>query len=154
MTRPVRARVLVALALALFVVGWCWQLVSRSQGAALLTAPWTVSIALIVLAAVILALAWPIRRRLNAEQGRRIDPFHAMRVLALARAGQLTGACVGGFLAGCVLFFLLLPQAGLRLAASSLTAAGAAIVLVVVSVIAERFCKLPPEDGEVAGSAG
>lgn len=148
--KPARVRALLLAALVPLILGWVWQWASRTLGAPLLTAPWTVTAALLVLAVVLLSLAIPIRRRVKAGKGRPIDPFHATRVLALARAAQLTGAVIAGFLAGSVVFFLALPQAGLRLSASSICGAVAAILLLIAGLVAERFCKLPPEDTDTA----
>jgi hypothetical protein len=94
------------------------------------------------------AFAWPIRRAVKGT-GRRVDPFRAMRVAALAKACSLSGALVAGVGAGIVLFLLT------RTVVSSATSvwlavatAGGAVLLLVGGLVAEYFCTLPPEDPE------
>lgn len=104
---------------------------------------------LLLLAAAVIALAWPVRRSVRGAVRTRIDPFRAMRAATLARASSLLGAIVAGFGAGLWLFLLsrpVDPQVGSIVAMAVLVASS--LVLVVAALVAEQFCTLPkdPDD--------
>ena len=72
-----------------------WLLVSRGFSA--LVIPLTLSSVCVVLGAILVGLAWPIRQRLYSETSRpRIDPLYSVRVVLLAKASSLTGSLLGG----------------------------------------------------------
>lgn len=102
---------------------------------------------LVLLGAGVLAAAWPVRR--SVREGRRIDPFRAVRVATLARAASLLGAILAGFGAGLALFLLtrpVSPQVGSITVMVALVVSAA--VLIAAALVAEHFCTLPkdPDD--------
>jgi cation transporter-like permease len=104
---------------------------------------------LLLLAAAVLALAWPVRRSARGRSRTRIDPFRAMRAATLARASSLLGALLAGFGAGLLVFLLsrpVGPQVGSIVAMT--VAVASSLVLVVAALVAEQFCTLPkdPDD--------
>ncbi|BDZ39544.1 DUF3180 domain-containing protein [Microbacterium suwonense] len=104
---------------------------------------------LLLLAAVVLALAWPVRR--SVRGGARIDPFRALRASTLARASSLLGAILAGFGAGLLAFLSTRPvpaPVGSTVAMVALIIG--AVVLIGAALIAEQFCTLPkdPDDRE------
>jgi len=104
---------------------------------------------LLLLAAAVLALAWPVRRSARGRSGTRIDPFRATRAATLARASSLLGALMAGFGAGLGVFLLsrpVAPQVGSIVAMAALVVS--ALVLVAAALVAEQFCTLPkdPDD--------
>jgi len=106
---------------------------------------------LVILAAAVLGIAWPVRRSVQGRMPGRIDPFRAVRAATLARASSLLGAILLGVGAGLLLFLLsrpVPPQVGSTVAMIALVAAS--LVLVVAALIAEQFCTLPkdPDDRE------
>ncbi|MFK4728793.1 DUF3180 domain-containing protein [Agromyces mediolanus] len=147
MTRT-HAPVLVAFAAVGLVLGYLGDLAIVSAGGNALVPPISLAITLVGVGAVVVALAWPIRRSVKGT-GRRVDPFHAMRVAVLAKACSLSGALVAGFGIGITIFLLtrtVVPQAGTVWLAAA-TAIGAALLLV-AGLVAEHFCTLPPDDHE------
>jgi hypothetical protein len=107
------------------------------------------AVLLVVVGAIVLALAWPVRRSIRT--GVRIDPFRALRAVTLARASSLLGAMMSGFGAGMLMFLLarpIDPPVGSTVTMIALVASG--VVLVIASLVAEQFCTLPkdPDDSE------
>jgi len=114
------------------------------RGLAVIVPPVSLAVALVLIAAVVLALAWPVRRA--ATGGRHIDPFYATRVVVLAKASALAGALLAGAGAGILVY--LLSRAVLPLG-STLTAGVtivAAVLMVGAGLVAEHWCSLPPEE--------
>lgn len=170
--------VLALLAFIVAVSTWTLETWLVSSGRAMFTPPITLAITLVVLAIVLLVLAWPIRRytgelgstpregratdateeehaeRSDAEQRRaeaagrrRVDPQHAVRVLALAKASSLTASVLGGLAFAVVVFVVTRPVVATGSTVDALAALVGAIVLLVAGLLAESWCALPPDDG-------
>ena len=107
------------------------------------------SIAIIELLAAIPVFRY--RRELNkfatsGKRPKRIDPFYAVRILALAKATAISGSLFAGFALSLVILQVTLPVIpdSVWLNAIALIES---IVLIVVAIVIERACKLP-EDGD------
>jgi hypothetical protein len=140
-TRPTA---LLLAALSGLVLAFALDTVLAMRGFAVIVPPVSLAIALVMIAAVLLALAWPVRSAASGE--RYIDPFYATRVVVLAKASALAGALLAG--SGLGILSYLLTRAVVPLG-STLTAgatAVAATVLVIAGLVAERWCSLPPEE--------
>ncbi len=101
-----------------------------------------------------LAVAWPIRRWNAGERDRAINPLRAARTLALAKAAAYSGAALAGLWGGFVVQALprLELQAQSQQAAEAAVAALVAVGLAVAGLVAERWCRIPPDgDGPEAG---
>ncbi len=77
------------------------------------------------------------------------NPFHAVRLLAAARAAQFTGALFGGF--GLGLFLMVVSRVAqlateIWLPMTLTTAIGT--LLFIAGILAEHACRIPPKDGE------
>ncbi|MGL3149341.1 DUF3180 domain-containing protein [Microbacterium sp. A82] len=112
---------------------------------------------LLLIAAAVLALAWPVRRSVQGRTAGRIDPFRAIRAATLARASSLLGALMAGFGAGLGVFLLSRPvtaQVGSIVAMAALVVSS--LVLVAAALVAEHFCTLPkePDDRQPDHTAG
>lgn len=143
--RPVLAAWWGVAAVTGFACGLLLQLWLSSRGAAPGVPPVSLTASLVVLAGVLLALGWVLRRALRAETMQQINPFHAVRVLAGARAGQLLGALSAGAGGGMLVQILtrtVVPGAGVWGPMASLAAAG--LLLLLCGVIVERWCQVPP----------
>lgn len=154
--RRTSAALLFGLAVIGAVVGWLLQVGLAAGGAPTFVPPLTSYAVLFVIAVLVLLLGWPVRRSVRGDRhhrgdtgaGRhRVDPFYAMRVLMLAKASSITGGLGLGF--------------GLALAAYAVSRVGSiatpafwpsallglgALVLMVAGLIAESWCRIPPED--------
>ena len=104
---------------------------------------------LLLLAAAVLAVAWPVRRSVRGQSPGRIDPFRALRAATLARASSLLGAIMAGLGGGLGVFLLsrpIDPQVGSIVAMAALVTSS--LALVAAALVAEQFCTLPkdPDD--------
>lgn len=134
--------------------GLLLQFLRSSRGTAPFVPPLSLSLTMVVLGAVLVALGVTLRRAVTRKSGRQVNPFHAVRLLAGARAGQYVGALLGGFGAGLALQLLtrtVLPPVATWLPMVFVFVGG--IVLLICGVIAEAMCRVPPsDDGNEADS--
>lgn len=126
----------------------------ESQGLALPGQPWFAIIGMLILSAVLLVLGYPIKRWNDGDRTREIDPLQAARVAVMAKASALTGAGLAGWYVGnAAYYFLSAPGIRNDLAAGMLLAMAAAAALMIVGIIVEIFCTLPPQDPPGAEAA-
>lgn len=133
-------------------VGLLLQFLQSSRGMAPFVPPLSLSFTLLVLGAVLVTLGVALRRAVTRRSTSQVNPFHAVRLLAGARAGQIVGALLAGFGAGLALQLLtrtVLPPATTWVSPVLVFAGG--IVLLVCGVIAEMLCKVPPKDPDSEG---
>lgn len=148
-----RTHPLVVLAFAAtgLAVGLVVQFARSGSGQPPLAPPYSLPATMVVLGAVLLTLAVLLRRRVSRPETGPVNPFQAVRVLAAARASQFVGGLIGGFGVG-----LLLSLAGRPVPTSvsiwvpMLATLIAAVALLVCGVIAERLCRVPPQDQDEA----
>ncbi|MBP1325777.1 hypothetical protein JOF28_001009 [Leucobacter exalbidus] len=130
------------------VAGLLVQFGLARSGQSPLVPPYSLAISLAAIAAVLLVFGLRLKRTI-ADPHQQVDPFHAVRVLVSARAGSLVGGLFGGFGAGLVLSLL-----GRSVPAPTSTwlpmvmALVAGVALVICGVLTERWCRVPPNDGE------
>lgn len=137
-------------------IGLLLQLVRSTRGQSPLVPPFSLSLTLLMLGAVLLVLAISLRRAVTRKSGKPVNPFLAVRLLAGARAGQFVGALFGGFGAGLVLQLLsrsVMPPASTWV--PMIVVIGAGIVLIVCAAVAESLCRVPPgSTGEGEANSG
>jgi len=108
-----------------------------------------IAVVLLAVAVVLFVQGRAVRR---FTQGKRagMNPLHAVRVLMFAKASALAAALQFGFFAAHAAIALDHPEApeARAQAISSGAAALACVVLVVVALVVEWFCRVPPEDQE------
>jgi hypothetical protein len=145
---------LVLLAVAGGALGWLTEMMLVAMGSRAVVPPLTLTVTLVALAAVALALAWPIRQSVRGKVRRRVDPFQATRVVVLAKASSLCGALLAGAAAGMFTFLASRPVVAstdsLWLAA---IAAVSALVLMTAGLVAELWCTIPPDDPKNGGGS-
>ncbi|WP_104136137.1 MULTISPECIES: DUF3180 domain-containing protein [unclassified Cryobacterium] len=138
---------LLAVLLIGLVIGFLLEIAFAASGAPIVVPPVTLSLTLMLLAAVVVSLAWRVRQGSRRKALRRIDPFWAMRVAVLSKATSLAASVLLGGSLGIVLYILtrsVVPAVtSLWLAIG--TAIGAAVMLA-AGLVAEHFCILPPDD--------
>lgn len=146
-------RTSIPLLIALAVIGggvtWLVQIALVAAGKPTLVPPGTLVLVLFGIAAVLLALGWPIRQFVRRKHDRRIDPFQAMRVLLFAKASSLTGALLTGAGLGTLLYLVSrpVPAGGASAALTVGTLLGGA-TMVAAGLVVEQWCRLPPQDPE------
>jgi hypothetical protein len=126
----------------------------ESSGEALPGIPWPAILGMVILSIVLLVLGWPIKKWNDGDRSRDIDPVRAARVAMMAKAAALAGALLTGWYLGAA-FYLLFSVGGIRAqsAAGMLVAVGASAIVMVVGLIVESYCKLPPDDSAGADAA-
>ena len=142
-----RASTIIAFTLGGLVVGYLLDLAIVTAGSKALVPPISLAITLVGVAAIVVALAWPIRRAVKGKATKHLDPFRAMRIAVLAKACSLSGALVLGVGLGITLFLItrsVVPSASTIWLALA-TAIGAGLLLA-GGLVAEWCCTLPPDD--------
>lgn len=130
------------------------DVVLESQGFSLPGLPWFAVIGMLVLAAILLVLGWPIKKWNDGDRTKEIDPIQAARVAVMAKASALTGSGLAGwYLGNAGYYFLSAPGIRNDLAAGMLIAMIAAAALMIVGLIVEGFCEIPPQDPPGAETA-
>lgn len=131
-----------------FAVGFFadWAIVIR--GGAAIRVPWTLTITTIVLATIVVALGARVRWATQPKPGRRIDPILAFQILTLAKASAVGGALMFGGVVGVLVYTLTRPVVSAELVPSAIGGIVASLVLVIGALIAERLCRIPPDDTE------
>jgi len=142
-TRPVPILVLAASGL---VLGLALNTVLAARGVPIVVPPLSLALALVLIAAILLVLAWPVRAAARGEK--RIDPFYATRVVVLAKASALAAALLAGAAGGILIYQLSRPVVPLGEAVTTGVTLGGAVILVIAALVAEHLCSLPPEDDE------
>lgn len=134
-------------------IGLVVQFGLSGRGAPPLVPPLSLTVMLVLIAAVLLTLGIRLRRNVVKRPG-AINPFHAVRLLVTARAAQLVGGLLGGFGGGLALSLLgrTVPAPTGTWVPMVLAFAGG-VVLVVCAAITEHLCRVPPGDGDAPDAA-
>jgi hypothetical protein len=125
------------------------------SGRTVFIAPASLVFTLPSIAILLAAFAWPMVRyrrdlasALKATEPKpvkRVDPFYAVRVLGLAKASAFTSSAIMGWQIGVLIYLLSRPAQVSGAIARTIEAGIGALVLLVVALIVERFCRLPNE---------
>ena len=168
--KPINPLRLLLIGFILAVAGWSATVVTSrfSMSTPVLPATALATMGVIVAITLILGirvLKW--RNSLNgtgAETGTKngtrkrpvLDPLLAARTLVLAQACAYAGTVLLGWHVGIFLdqlrIWSLRSNQGITWLA--LAMAGGGLVMIVVGLLVERFCKIPPEDGDTKGIEG
>ncbi|WP_247647372.1 DUF3180 domain-containing protein [Arthrobacter sp. E3] len=148
--RTVRPAWLAAVVIGTAAIGWvATELTSRGR-LALPVLPFSSLITMGLIAVVCLVLGLKVRRWRDGKRDKILDPLLAARTVVLAQACAYAGAVLFGWHVGILLdqipTIALRTDLGVIWQMVALMAGG--VVMVVVGVVVERFCKLPPEDNE------
>jgi hypothetical protein len=157
--RPTRIRSLLTLAAAATVLAWLLQRTLRNSGRDMPPVPWTAAIGLLLVACLVYSAALPVRRLTNGSPAARpVDPLRAARTAVLGKAAAYAGSLVFGWYFAQLL--LLVPDLDISAhraqAIRAAVTALAALLVCVAGVLAERMCRVPPDDrgGEPGVSGG
>jgi hypothetical protein len=92
----------------------------------------------------------------NGKKKKMLNPILAAWTLVLAQACAYTGTVLLGWHAG--IFLDLLRLWNLRsdqgITWLTLSMAGGGLAMIIVGLVVERFCRIPPEDGDAEGTQG
>ena len=115
------------------------------QGPGMPHVSWLVVVVEVLIAAVVFSMGWAVRQFLHGKRP-GLDPIRAARTAVLAKAACYTGALLTGWYGGQTVAHLVdtaIPGNAGR-AGSAAVAAGGAVLLAVVGVVVEWFCRVPP----------
>lgn len=144
-----RVRTLVVLALVVGGLGWLlldtWEAAGRDP----LPVPWTAPAGIVVLAGVVLAAGREVRRWVAGRRTRPLDPLAAARIAVLSTASSYVGAVLAGWYAAQALVVLpvLLGDRRDRFVLS-LVSSVASVGLAAAGLVAQRWCRRPPDEDE------
>ena len=143
------AGVLIVTALLGVAAGFLVDQVLTSAGRPTFTPAVTLPILLVLLGALVVALAVPIRRATHGTSTAKVDPFRAVRVAMLAKASSIVGAALGGLGAGLWTFLAtrpVPPSIGSSGTVIATTVCGA--LLVGAGLVAEHLCTIRKDDDD------
>lgn len=137
-------------AVALIATGLGWlvlRALHRDGNGPVVT--WLVVPVLLALCTVVLVTGWQVRQY-QREERKHLDMLRASRTVALAKAASLTGAVLCGWYLAHIL--LRAPDLGVATVRESLISTAVATVLGGAlsgcGLLAEHWCKLPPDSGD------
>jgi len=130
------------------VAGWLFHRVIYGGPKFAPLVPWSQSVALALVAAILFVTARSTRRSIQQQRG-ALAPHHFVNRLALARACAYVGSLAAGAYFGYALSWIrvdseLTAERILRSAVAGLCG----LLVVAAGVLLERACRVPPEDDE------
>lgn len=136
-------------------VAWALASLTRSSGTSPIRVPWTTPLVGLVLAALVLWLAYPIKQYLAGKRP-GIDALRAARTVVFAQAAAYTGAVMLGAFGGYALVMAADwgHEPRRAVAISAVVAAASGLILAIAGWIAERWCRIDPKDESEATAAG
>lgn len=160
--------VLVAAAVLGALAGFLFDHLLTVSGRPTFTPFISLPIMLLLLGAIVVVLALPIRRAIRGPRGRTVqdprgavatggraatgapvNPFRALRIAILAKASSIVGAAIGGAGAGLAMYLLsrpVPPPLGSITAVVATAVAGA--ILVAAALVAENMCIIRKDDDD------
>jgi len=148
--------VLLVIGAGLAVAGWLATLLAARYSLATPVLPLTGLITMGVIVVLTLILGIRVLRWRNGKKTKMLNPLLAAWTLVLAQACAYTGAMLLGWHAGIFADQLRLwnVRSGQALTWQTLAMAGGGLAMIVVGLVVERFCRIPPEDGDAEGTPG
>jgi len=141
---------------AVGVLGWLAAVLTTRYGLNTPVLPLNGLITMGVIVVITLVLGIRVRRWRNGNKKKMLNPILAAWTLVLAQACAYTGSVLLGWHAG--IFLDQQRHWNLRsdqtLAWQAVVMAGGGLVMIVVGLTVERFCRIPPEDGEGESAPG
>lgn len=152
--KPISPGRLLLIGVALTVAGWSATVVTTRYSLATPVLPVTALATMAVIVVITLILGIRVLRWRNSTKRKEaLDPILAARTLVLAQACAYAGTVLLGWHVGIFLDQLriwnLRSDQGITWVA--IAVAGGGLVMIVVGLLVERFCRIPPEDTDAAG---
>lgn len=146
--KPTRLLVLAVVAVILAAAGWLATVLGTRYGLATPVLPPSGLVTMGVIAALTLILGLRILRWRTAKKKTMINPTLAVATLLLAQSCAYAGAVLLGWHAGVILDVVrvLSLRDNLDMFWLAVAQGGGGLVMVIVGLVVERFCRIPPED--------
>lgn len=132
------------------VVSYLIELTLVSSGGLSIVPPISLPITLVAVAAGIIGLAVPVRRRVTGQRRAPLSPFYAVRVAVLAKSCSLTGSLLVGVGIGIIVHLMSRPFVNWTLLWPGIAQAVGSLILMVAGLVAERMCTLPPDNKDTS----
>ena len=141
---------------AVGVLGWLAAVLTTRYGLNTPVLPLNGLITMGVIVVITLVLGIRVRRWRNGNKKKMLNPILAAWTLVLAQACAYTGSVLLGWHAGIFVDQLRLwnLRSDQTLAWQAVVMAGGGLVMIVVGLTVERFCRIPPEDSEGESAPG
>lgn len=148
--RPLSVRLLLLLGAFAFSASWAADMLAGRLGWPLLSLPWVVGAALALQAGVLCVLGFRVRRIRDGDRSVRMDRTWAVIALNLAQANAIVGALVAGWhgVLSITQFMLLTVRSDHSLLWLTIGMAVIGLLLCVIGLMVESFCRLPPDDSD------
>lgn len=150
--RTIRVRWLLLIAAIAALAGWLVTLLTAVVGWSTPVLPLSSLLTMAVMSGFTLFLGLRVLRWRQGKRQRQLNLLLAARTLVLAQAGAYAGSLLLGWHVGILADQLPLwayrSENSVSLTALALMAGG--LVMVVIGLIVERFCRIPPEDTDEA----
>ena len=152
--KPINPWLLLVICVGVALAGYFATLLTTRYGLATPVLPLTGLVTMSVIVILTLVLGVRVLRWRNGKKKRMLNPILAAWTLVLAQACAYTGSVLLGWHAGIFLDQLRLwnLRSAQGLTWQALAMAGGGLIMVVVGLVVERFCRIPPEDGDAEGS--
>ena len=155
--KPINPLRLLLIGVVLTVAGWSATVVTTRYSMATPVLPATALATMGVIVAITLVLGIRVLRWRNSTKRKEaLDPILAARTLVLAQACAYAGTVLLGWHVGIFVDQLriwnLRSDQGITWVAIAI--AGGGLVMIVVGLLVERFCRIPPEDTDAAPGDG
>lgn len=151
--KPTRPLVLGIVAVVLAAAGWLATVVGTRYGLATPVLPPSGLVTMGVIAALTLVLGLRILRWRRGKRKTMLNPVLAVATLLLAQSCAYAGAVLLGWHGGVIIDQLRMWtfRNDLGILWLALAMGGGGLVMVIVGLVVERFCRIPPEDTTAEG---
>ncbi len=150
--KPTRVLTLVGWAVSAVTAAFLLAKYRVAIGAQIPVTPWNLIVTLAAIAVILAVFAlpmWRYRRALaqkikdaSAARPKRLNPFYAVRLLALAKATAISGALFAGWHIGVIWLQLSSPVTSSAIW-QNLAGLVAAALMIIVGLLVERICRIP-----------
>ncbi|AMM30977.1 membrane protein [Sinomonas atrocyanea] len=151
--KPLKPWVLVLVAIVVGLLGVAANAFAMRSSAPTPVLPISAIGSMAVIAVVTLGLGIRVLRWRTGHRSHMLDPIFAARTLVLAHACAYAGAVLLGWHGGVIAdqVPLLASRAGTPAVETALLLIAGSVVMVAIGFIVERFCRIPPEEGDDDG---
>ena len=149
--KPIRLTVLALIGILLGLLGFGATVLSDRASAMTPVLPYSALGSMAVIAGFTLALGIRVLRWRNSEKRTHmLDPIFAARTLVLAHACAYAGAVLLGWHAGVIADQIPVwaARATSPVVLQGIAMMGGGVIMVAIGLLVERFCRIPPEDGD------
>ncbi|WP_077488277.1 DUF3180 domain-containing protein [Sinomonas mesophila] len=153
--KPLKPWVLGIIVVVLGLVGMGATVLTERASAPTAVLPLSALGSMAFIGVMTLALGIRVLRWRTGHRKRMLDPIFAARTLVLAHACAYAGAVLLGWHAGVIADQIpfLAARAGNPIVRQAFGMMAGGIAMIAIGFIVERFCRIPPEEGEEAEGA-